>query len=57
MQIILSIRGIKLANRGLLSSKQGFVFASINQTLYLSSIMKSNPKISYYPMPNKIKYR
>ncbi len=41
-----SIPGINLPNNGHDSSKQGFVLASISQTLKLSSIKKSNPKTS-----------
>lgn len=37
--------GISLANKLLLSSKQGFVFTSISQTLNPLSIIKSKPKI------------
>ena len=41
-----SILGIKLFNNFELSSKQGFVFTSINQVLKSESNIKSYPKIS-----------
>ena len=40
------IRGSKLSSKGLDSSKQGFVLASISQRCKFSSIIKSYPKIS-----------
>ena len=41
-----SIEGMIRAKRGLDSSRQGLVLTSMIQTLQLSSIMKSSPKIS-----------
>lgn len=48
--MIPSIRGINFYNNDDDSSIQGFVFTSISQTLYFSSIIKSYPNISneYY---------
>jgi hypothetical protein len=38
--------GMTRPSKGQANSRQGFVLASINQTLKLSSIKKSSPKIS-----------
>lgn len=40
------MEGITLPSSGELSSRQGFVLASMSQTLKFSSIMKSRPKTS-----------